>query len=330
MRVRLSDKQRIVLGLVELQADLTIQEISRLSGYKQTTIQYALSSLKERKVMYQRQAMIDLHRLGYSHHTVFFSVAAKQDTDTASLVQKVAELPHVFWLFEMAGRYQFAVSISIRCAAHLPQFIDLLGRILGGSLVEVAACSQFEFRYFGRRYLLPKRFKTPILEFNVQEDVSVLDKTSERVLSLLATGEAQTAVQLSNVLGIPPATADRRRRELKESGIIRAYIHWINPATLNRTCYIFRINVRGVPSRFAHRLFSYLDGERDVLFALRCVGPWDYEIGVELESAQDVSELANRLYQKFREEILSVQPIPILRYLLVRGYPRGALAELGG
>ena len=63
-----------------------------------------------------------------------------------------------------------------------------------------------------------------------------------------------------------------------------------------------------------------------MLFGLRCVGPWDYEIGVELESAQDVSELANRLYQKFREEILSVQPIPILRYLLVRGYPRGALA----
>jgi len=326
VRVRLSEKQKIILGLVELQGDLTIQDIARVSGYKQTTIQYALSSLKDRKVMYHRQAMIDLHRLGYSHHTVFFSVAAKQDADTVSLVQKVAALPHVFWLFEMAGRYQFAVSISIRCAAHLPQFIDLLGRTLGGSLVEIAACSQFEFRYFGRRYLLPKRFKTPILEFNVQEEVSTLDKASERVLSLLATGEAQTAVQLSKALGIPPATADRRRRELKENGIIKAYIHWIDPTKLGRTCYIFRVNVRGVPSKFSQRLFSYLESERDVLFGLRCVGPWDYEIGVELESAQDVSELANRLYQKFREEILSVQPIPILRYLLVRGYPRGALA----
>ena len=323
MAVQLSDKQRVILGLVELQADVTIRELARLSGYKQTTIQYALTSLKNRKVMSERQAMIDLHRLGYSHHTVFFSVAAKDDADTGTLARKVAKLPHVFWLFEMAGRYQFAASISIRSTAHLPQFIDLLGKALGGSLVEIATCSQFEFRYFGRRYLIPKRFKTPILHFNVEEEFTTLDDQSERVLSLLATGEAQTAVQLSQMLGIPPATADRRRRELKERGIIRAYIHWIDPAKMNRTCYIFRINVRGVPHTFSQRFFSYLESERDVVFGLRCVGPWDYEVGVELEQAQDVSELANRLYRYFRDEILSVQPIPILRYLLVRGFPRG-------
>jgi hypothetical protein len=93
---------------------------------------------------------------------------------------------------------------------------------------------------------------------------------------------------------------------------------------LGRTCYVFRINVRGVPHAFSQRFLGYLESERDVLYVLRCVGPWDYEVGVELERAEDVSELANRLYRQFRDEILSVQPIPILRYLLVRGSPRGA------
>jgi DNA-binding Lrp family transcriptional regulator len=319
--VRLSSKQRTILGLVELQGDLTLAELARMSGFKASTIQYALRSLKDKGVLYERHAMVDLHLLGFSHHTIFFTLASKDDATTTALLKKIGELPHVIWLFELAGRYQFAVSISIRSNVDLPDFIDRFATTVRSEVVEIAVCNQFDFRYFGRRYLLSSKFKTPRIDLNLKRHTVALDPSAERVLEHLAAGKLRTVSEISQATGIPPATVDRRRRELKEAGIIKAYAHWINAEKLGRTCYLFRINVRGVPVRFTQRLFGFIDQEPDVLYALRCLGEWDYELGVELEGASAVAALTSRLYRQFKTEILSIQPIPVLRYLLVRGMP---------
>jgi DNA-binding Lrp family transcriptional regulator len=324
--MRLSSKQRNILGLVELQGDLTIPELARISGYKASTIQYALSSLKEKGILHQRHAMVDLHRLGFLHHTLYFSLASRDEAQTAELLRKIADLPHVIWLFELAGRFQFAVSISIVSGAELPKFIDRFTATARAELVELAVCSQFDFRYFGRRYLLTPRHKTPIIDLDLRSQRVELDPSALLVLFHLAAGKIHTVNEIAKATGIPPATVDRRKRELKEAGIIKAYVHWINVEKLGRTCYLFRINVRGAPLRFTERLFRYMEEERDVLYALRCLGPWDYEVGIELEGASAVAAITTRLYRQFRTEILSIQPIPVLRYLLVRGMP-STLAE---
>jgi DNA-binding Lrp family transcriptional regulator len=263
--MRLSNKQKTILGLVELQGDLTISELARISGFKASTIQYALSSLKDKGVLHERYAMVDLHRLGFSHHTLFFSLASRDEATTMSLLKKIGDLPNVIWLFELAGRFQFAVSISILSGAELPKFIDRFAATARSELVEMAVCSQFDFRYFGRRYLLPPRYKTPKIDLNLQSERVELDPTAERVLAHLAAGKIHTVNEISKATGIPPATVDRRRRELREAGIIKAYVHWINVEKLGRTCYLFRIHVRGAPLRFTERLFNYMDEERDVL-----------------------------------------------------------------
>lgn len=281
-----------------------------------------MKKLREQGILSERKPIIDLHGLGFHHHTVYLSLASKNEKTTRRLITSLINSPLVTWIFEVAGRYQYAISLTVRDISEVSSFFQFLSEELGEAIIDKAVITQLDFEYYGRRYLLTKKIKTPIIQFHLPTEHHELDQTDDKILDAMVNNEAQTASEISRHAKIPTATADRRRRSLEERGIIRDYFYWINASALGRLCYIVRIRSAGVPQGLKEKLFSFARKEDDVLYAIECFGPWDFEIGVDLESATQVSLFTQRIYDTFQSEVVSAEPVSVLQYLKVKTYPQ--------
>ena len=318
--LRLSEKERNVIAVVELQAKLGIAEIAKRTGYRPSTVQYTLKKARERGIITDRRPMIDLNRLGYTHYTIYVALSSEREKLFEQL-DTLRSSPEITWLFEIAGRFQYGISITVRHVAAVVAFLDKLSKLFGDNLIERKICTQGYFEYYGRKYLLTKRLKTPRLSFEFNDNALEIDAIDRDILRAMSSAEDRTLQELALRTSIPLATLDRRRKNLEARGIIHSYFHWVNSHALGRICYIFRITCRGAPAGLRKRVFDYAAQERDVIYAIACIGPWDYELGVELEGGTAVIELTQRVCAAFKKEVLSVEPVPVLRYLLIRNFP---------
>ncbi|MCB0337675.1 MAG: winged helix-turn-helix transcriptional regulator, partial [Bdellovibrionales bacterium] len=172
------------------------------------------------------------------------------------------------------------------------------------------------------RSLLHKSLVTPQIRFAAPTLKYQLQPEDEALLEALSNTDAVTIQQLSAATGIPGATVDRRKRALEEQGVIRSYVYWIDSSMLGRQMYVFRISTRGFPVGLRDKLFQFAANESLVVYALRTIGQWDFELGVEVSTAQQVSHMTQRIHDVFQTDVVSVQPIPVVRYHKVVGYPK--------
>lgn len=264
---------------------------------------------------------MDLHRLGYTHNTIFFSLAVRDALKVDALMRKLDRLPAVTWVFELAGRLQYAISITSKNNLIVSEYLDRLSEIFKDQIVDKSVCTQLDFEYYGRRYLMTKRIPTSFITFPLYDRTEEIDTLSHDIIMLLSYMESPTLKKMSDELGVTVSTVERRKKDLEQRGIIKTYFRWVDTSLLGRSMYILRLVTKGLPSTFKNRFFQYTRSNKDIIYAIRSLGAWDFEFGVELESSLSLSNLVNALWHEFSEYLTSVEPLPVLRYLKVKSYP---------
>ena len=75
--MRLSTKEADVLAAVELRASMRVDEIREELGYRAHTVRYALSSLRQRQIIW-RLPFINVRALGYTIHNLYIPVGSEK------------------------------------------------------------------------------------------------------------------------------------------------------------------------------------------------------------------------------------------------------------
>jgi hypothetical protein len=60
---------------------------------------------------------------------------------------------------------------------------------------------------------------------------------------------------------------------------------------------------------------------KSISFFVQCLGSWDFELGIEVQSQSEVNDLMYELYGTFGDSITSISIFPVTRYLKVQNYP---------
>src|SRR4051812_23428884 len=105
---KLSATDRLILSAVHLDADRPISAISRLTGVRAHTVQYALASMRESGLI-RRRPVIDVHRLGFAQYAFFLNVRLTSAGARERLLGFFSGAPHVSHVFELGGEYQYGV-----------------------------------------------------------------------------------------------------------------------------------------------------------------------------------------------------------------------------
>jgi DNA-binding Lrp family transcriptional regulator len=317
--MKISSLDLRIISAVELAGRRTPKQIAKLIRSKEHQVRYRLHKLREAGVLSKAEAVIDLSKLGITHHTVIFTLSLQKATDWIRIVNHLKKRTSVSWLYHMGGEFQFGVSISARTIHEVADELDLLSDLFGAVLLRKRIASQRGFVYFGRRYL--GRFSGEI-RFNAPTKAEEISAEDHLLLKGICEFGADDWSECCRRLHISRASFDRRRIDLEERGILKGTVCRVDVERLGRHSYLILITTRGTSRALTEQMYHFAERERDAVYLMQAIGAWDFEIGIEVVSPKDIADLSRRLFDEFGTGIAEVSILPVLEYYKFRALPQ--------
>ena len=85
--------------------------------------------------------------------------------------------------------------------------------------------------------------------------------------------------------------------------------------------YRLLIYAKGIEPERTSELFEFAKKHKNIVVFAECLGNWEYELSVEVESPQQVLLLTQEIYEKFGNSINSIKSVPILERLKFSLFP---------
>jgi Lrp/AsnC family transcriptional regulator, leucine-responsive regulatory protein len=322
----LSARERKTLAAIEHRGNATIPMLRKLTHSRDHTLRYCLRTLTDRGVIVGKAPFINMYPLGFTEWTIFFSLACESEKLQRAFISALVRSPVISWVGALGGEYQFGIALMVRRVEQVSALLNGLAAKYGNIVFKKALSLKTSFTAFGRKYLCPE-MSIPVLSFAGTGKETSIDEIDDRILSAMAGPPYHSNRQLAQSLGIPGTSVERRIDRLEAAKIIAGYIYRLRLAAFDIQAYRLLVFARGMNPELTRRLRDFAAQHPQVLHFIECLGPWDYELGVEVEHAEAVTGISNALSSQFGAAIYNIQLLQVFRHLKYSGYPGSHAAE---
>lgn len=318
--MKLSQKEREILGAYELRANAPVRQVRRDLKYREHSIRYAIKRLLDRKVIIP-VPLVNMHALGDMVFNIFFSVGPEKKSDKRAFLQALIEEENITWVGEFGGEFQYGLAVYAPHMRILIDILDNLSKRFQRIFFEKAISSQIGTTVFNRKYLSAKRVGPAALSTGFFSEPVQIDQLDDRILRALCSHSEYSRSDLAKKLQVPLSTLELRMKRLEQKKVIVGYMFAANPACYGLQSYKLLIYGKGIDRRISNEIKRYAQTHSDIVYLIECIGNWDYEIGVEAERTEKVSEIIEEIYERFGTAVNSIKLLTKFRDLKIRWYP---------
>jgi len=315
-----------VLHALNTDARLSAKIIAKRLRVHSHRVSYADRMLRERHgatvIPY-----INYGRLGVVSYLIFFSLRAVNQKQ--SVIDAILNHPRVGWLGELAGSFEYGCAFLATDVRQLGDFFESICNRFGEVFTSRQIVPRLTFEWFGRRYLAPSARHGPSLRYTSRDGPADLDSLDVRILTAIGTAGVHSAQDVAKALGIPYATAVRRVRSLEEQGVIGGYFVSVNPEFLGREAYRILIQTGTSSRKAANDIRALAESDLRATYYVECLGPWEFEIGWELESAKELTEITGKIGSALSRQPVHMQVLNELRDLRWTFFPSPEVVSKG-
>lgn len=320
--MRLSDREMKILGVIELDAALSVGEIARRSKLQTHSVTYGISKLRDNGILGPMKASINAYRLGYCDFHLIFSLSTGKQAKRESFITAIGKTPQVNWLAEIGGTHQLAMSIRVRKMHEALTFMAHLREKFPNFIRDQQLSIINTIVSYGRQYLYGRRKSIQYFRNSVSgETIDSLDSVDYRILSGLSMVGFSSERELARHLGLSFSTLRRRIDLMEKDKIINGYYHHIDCSKVGYQIFKLLIFTRSQDARFLQQLEAFAAHHENVVHYLESLGAWQNEFVIEVQSALEASRLASRVHEQFDSHIEAIHVVPIFQYLKTTSFP---------
>ena len=318
--MKLSDKESTVLAAAELRSQAPITLLKKESGLREHVIRHALRRMQERGII-APVPLINLHKIGFSVYNIFFSSAAEGKTARQGIVKSLVTAPEVMWVGEFGGEYHYGVAFCAKRPANVIEFLHKLSKQHYHMFLDKAVSLTISSTLFPRKYLTGRKLSVQPVTIALGGEIVEIDALDGRILGALTTNGGLSHRQLALKLQIPLSTLELRVKKLRDQQVIVGDIFVVNPAAFDRQSYKLLIYTKGIDAEMSARMFKFCAQHPDVVYLFECFGVWGFEVGVEVQKAEEVSSIMQEIYEHFGSTINTIKLLTKFKYPKVRWFP---------
>lgn len=318
--LRLSKKEQAVLAAIEFDADAPLVEFEKPLRMPVSTIRYHVNNLLQRRIV-RYYPFINTLALGYTPYSIFFALTPHGKKQERALIEALQKHSEVSWCAQFGGPYQFCVTILTKGLGDITKFLDKLADKFGDLFSKKQIVGQTSFTLFQTKYLYEASKADRYLTWNRPETLCEIDSLDGKILSGVLSPTFESRRELARALGTPIATVDGRLRKLREKEIIQGALYLIIPQNLSMFCFKLLVHAQGLSTKLHQELFKFCHSHKNITTLIRCVGSWDYEIGVEVSSSEEILDITHELQTHFGETITLIEELSQFREHKVCCYP---------
>lgn len=315
--LRLSPLQAQVIAHAHIARENLPLSIARTLKVRQHRVRYALDTLIRSGIL-NRVPRIELSRLGYLSAHMFFSVRSLQRATTRQLLKGLTQAKGVVFLAELGGEYQYELVAAVR---HPAELTELFPKELSAIVTNHAVSFSRTHEFYPKNYLSPTLPSASKISVNQNCPPSSIDSIDHKILGALAAFGGDSLRECARRLGIPFATLRTRVQKLNEKGVLAEFIYDCDPLSYGYNEFILLIYTKGLGASLEKELFSAARRHPNITNARSLVGEWNFEIGIEVQRAEEVVLIIEEFTERLSEEVIKTKLMQRFRGLVYRPYP---------
>lgn len=303
MGIKLDLKDRRILFELDVNSRQPNSEIAKKVGLSKQVVGFRIKRLIEEKVISSFYSVIDISKLGFTVHKNFLRLQNLDKGKEKELIDFLVNHPNVVWVASCDGRFDLAFGTWAKDMAFLDKTITELNKKFGEYIAERQIATIIRGDYFIRDYLINKKEPSTYREsfFGAVPAPVKMDENDWKILLILGKNSRTAAVEIAKEVRLSADAIAKRIRKLEKSGVIRHYNVVPNESRYPYLHYKVLVGFRNISEEKEISLREYCRTNPNIIYIVKSLGPWEFEIDLEVESAEHFREIMMDIKTRFND-----------------------------
>ncbi len=317
--MKLTEQEAKVIWATQHRANASVAQVAKLTGLRPHVIRHALHSLINSGIIVP-MAVINSALLKYQHCEVYFSINISSPKMRSKFIETLCKHPQISLVLEFDGDYEFVIKLWIKTIGEITTFFEKLEKSFGSVVLNRAVALESNYSAFGTKLFFPKPNPEPV-SFDYNHEKIEIDLLDHEVLRQIGQTPLPNASTIARKLGESPSTVEYRIKKLEKSGLIVGYAYLIQPDQLGILRFILLVTCNSFSSSLKKELQNFCTRHRNIYGLKNTVGPWDFEVGIEVFSNAELKSVVRELKDLIGSSLVKSVIMPVLAFHKICGYP---------
>ncbi len=301
---KLDSKDCKILYELDVDARQPLSRIAKKVMLSREGILYRVRKLKESGVIRKYLTIINMSKLGFTHHKIFVKLHNITKSEESDLINDLVSNPFVSWVASCDGKYSLIFGVKSRNMVEFSNIMNDIENKYWRYFMNKDISTIVESRHFYRNYLVEDRkIIRKALKWGGVPEKNELGEIDECILDELAIDSRVSSVDISGKLKISADSVIRRIKKMEKSGIIEHYMIFLNNAVMGQQYFKILISLHSMNRGKRQEMISYCHSNPNIIYIVESVGPWQMEMDVEVKNMADFRKMINDFSNKFTEVI---------------------------
>jgi DNA-binding Lrp family transcriptional regulator len=316
---KISENQLKVLSTIQIDGGHSAHSIAKATHLSEAIVRRTLSQLTDQGIIHRR-TVINPYAIGYTMYGVLLRCSGRIYERREDLIAFLVASPRVSYVGEIGGAFALRIGLVTRRNEEKTDFFDILAERFGDlveekSVLALEGLVDYPLQCIGAS---PKSKPLAIVSHTRQHDADDVDIKILRRVSEIGDG---STTQIAREIGIPPTTVEYRISRMRERGIIVGSRYLIDISKFGYSSFVQFVKIRGCGRDTRASMYEFCLRHPNIYYSVHFCGTWDFEIGTIVENASDIVGVSNGLYATYKDQLLALETLPLLRYYKVSNFP---------
>ncbi len=302
MAVKLDQKDRRILYELDKDARQPLSAIAKKAALSRESILYRLKGYQKTGLIRGFLTVVDMAQLGFTHAKVYVKLHNATQADEDAFIKYLVNNPFIAWVASCDGSYSLVYGPKFRSMVELNRILSGIRSRFWRIIKHEDIATIIDAHHFYRDYLVGARGSTErrIAWGGAPEPVRP-DATDIAILDALCADPRIPAVEIARTLGLSADAVLRRIRAMEQKQLITHYLLWPDVAKLRGIYYKVLVTLNSASAARLNGLVAYCLGHPDIVYAVNCLGPWQFEMDVEVADVQEFRALMRDFLARFSD-----------------------------
>ncbi|MBI2662118.1 Lrp/AsnC family transcriptional regulator [Candidatus Woesearchaeota archaeon] len=313
-------KDKKLLYELDLNARLSIRQLSKKIGLSQEATRYRLGRLQQKRVVLGFVTYLNFVKLGYFGYAVYCRYSNITEEKKQELKSFLKKHEKIYWIAEYGGRFDLSFSIFAKNPREFDETLTSILSKFSNFLTSTTLITKLEPNKYPRDYLLEKK-RTGHQE-KIDQKAYPLTKIEEKILQKLTTNARITAAEIAREINKPLSTVIYGIKKLEKNNIIGGYTSILDPTSFGYQAFQLNIITQNITEEKIKKILAYCEYHPNIILAIKVLGDWNIEIIYEVENAKKMQECIIELRNNFSDIIKDIELLNFFEdYIKLNHYP---------